>query len=915
MKRPKYQHLQTTAFHAGDLAQLNREYWILRFPARWKAALLKLSERPGQDEPRIPIASLNRTLVALVPDLVCVATYATRGENPIWIVSDVAVPPRSIFPVIAAWARSNGWRSPASLEQALAAMSADDLQWERLEADYAAALQRIGSADAQAREQANLLVFRLLPHEIAARLSRPGLVCDHGGHQTSAFRRCPTSDGAEIMSWPPHRPADRPFSFTVRLSAQTLPLEGGLRLYAHLGVRRWAHRAPVLDTRTYNSVYINPSVPWIKGVSYSPSFQRASLRLRIEGDGESTVRRAIWSDAFASILQELNATGHVTFPETIRADPRALLELTAGGAGLVFREGMYSFPGKPPGRHPVSPGLALIDRPRILEWLAAETAPALRLSDPLPRSGICVLPGVHAPASAKTPDDESSAKLRAAIREAVGSPRLRIEIYYDTQLTLDHALSALQDQLGVKFGIGDAKPPVSARADVRTPQLDIALWIQPVGALASDLEPNPRLKKLVERLHQAVQARAERIQAALPGIEPGEATIALVEIGGKDHYKGRRREKDPKFAIRHGFNLAGRLTQFLQPASGNEPGSDDPGSLDDEAKGARPKADPETERLNSTWQDLWRQLGARGTPIPPPEHGMPAPRFLAFYVVRQNQTRAWGTTRQVPLAVLMNHDGTNIQVRAPGIGGWLPLHQALLAVGRAHVMGGQIRTPKQVTDFFYEILTQDLDTSQPLLLLTAAQNTRPGWQFLNNSQFAADSITFGNREPLPIASLPGLRHVRVRTDQSNETPEGYGVRDDEKGHAGAIWQVSDRIWFSTADKPPTARQAVRYSSMVEPVEKQDGGIRPPRPSAQVWNHQLIELAVGAIQEGDDAEAWAAIAHDLRWAAPHHSSPTIYPWPLHLAQLIGEYIVPIKMIEEIENESAPETSADSDQAGL
>jgi len=387
-----------------------------------------------------------------------------------------------------------------------------------------------------------------------------------------------------------------------------------------------------------------------------------------------------------------------------------------------------------------------------------------------------------------------------------------------------------------------------------------------------------------------------------------------VEIGGKDNYKGRRREKDPKFALRHGFNLAGRLTQFLQPPSEEEPDSEDADAGVDEAQASKPRADPEAERLHSSWQDLWRQLGARSEPIQAPEAGLPATRFLAFHVVRQNQTRTWGTTRQVPLAVLMNHDGTHIQVKAPGIGGWLPLHQALLAIGRAHVMGGQTRTPKQVTDFFHEILTQDLDTSQPLLLLTAAQNTRPGWKFLNNSDLIADALRFGNRAPMPITDFPGLRHVRIRTDQRNETPEGYGVRDIEKGHAGALWHVSDRIWFSTADKPPTARNAVRYSSMVEPVEKPDGSIQPPRPGALVWNHQLIELAVAAIQEGDNVEAWAALTHDLRWAASHYSRPTTHPWPLHLAQLIGEYIVPVKMIEEIQNEADPEASADDDQAG-
>jgi hypothetical protein len=917
MQRPKYEHLQTTAFHIADPAFLNRSYNILRFPAKWKTPLLELAARPDQDTPRIPIKSLNRTLIALIPDIVQVATSATRGQDPIWIVSDRRIPPQAIFPIIAAWVRTHGWRNPALIEQTLAAMSASDLHWEDFPVDYAAQLRLIDSTDQPAREQAKIVVFKLLPHELAARLSRPGLVCDHGGNETSAFRRCPSSssgEGAEIMSWPPHRQVDRPFSFTIHLSAETLPFGSEARIYAHLGVRRWIHRTPSLDTKTYSAVYLNPSVPWIKGgVAYSPSFQRASLRLWVEGDGQATVRRAVWSDAFSRVLQEVNASDHIAFPESIRTEPRALLDREQGGAGLVYREGMYSFPGRPPGKHPASPGLALIDRPRLLDWVATHTAPALRLTEPLPRSPISVLPDLRETASRRDLDEHAGEALRTAIRVAVNQPRLRIEVYYDTQRTLDYALATLQEQLAVKFELGNATAtgPVHVHTAVRTPQLDITLRIQPVGALGSDLETNTRIRRAVERLQQAVERRAAEIQEQLPRVEPDEVAVALVEIAGKDKYRGRRRQKDPKFAIRHGFNLAGRLTQFLQPAAEEETGHEDFEPLDGRGDG-RPSSDPEAERLHSSWQDLWRQLGARRSPIPAPKGGLPPTRFLAFYVVRQNQTRTWGATRQVPIAVLMNHAGEDIQVKAPGLGDWLPLHQALLAVGRAHIMGGQTRTPQQITDFFYEILTQELDTSQPLLLLTLAQNNRPGWKFLNNGELIADTLQFGKHAPQAITDFPELRHVRVRTDQRNETPEGYAIRLPEKGHAGALWQVADRIWFSTADKPASARNALRYSSMVEPIEKPDGTIQPPRPGARVWNHQLVELAVAGLQAGDDpgGEAWAALVHDLRWAAPHHTQPTVLPWPLHLAPLIGEYIVPIKLIEEVEateNEDDAETA--------
>lgn len=84
--------------------------------------------------------------------------------------------------------------------------------------------------------------------------------------------------------------------------------------------------------------------------------------------------------------------------------------------------------------------------------------------------------------------------------------------------------------------------------DVRTPELDITLAVQPVGALGADFKPNRRLRSTIQRLHQAVQYRGDQVQHALP-----VPAVALVEIAGKVKYKGANSEKDPKFAIRHGF--------------------------------------------------------------------------------------------------------------------------------------------------------------------------------------------------------------------------------------------------------------------------------------------------------------------------------------------------------------------------
>src|ERR1700683_3487378 len=126
----KYPGLQTASFEPVDLASLNGTYWLMRFPAKWKPGLLALAQRPGSDWASIPINSLNRVMTALVPDIVHVARYATRGEDPVWLFSGAPVARGAIFAITAAWVRAFGWSNPASRERALEAMSLADLQWE-----------------------------------------------------------------------------------------------------------------------------------------------------------------------------------------------------------------------------------------------------------------------------------------------------------------------------------------------------------------------------------------------------------------------------------------------------------------------------------------------------------------------------------------------------------------------------------------------------------------------------------------------------------------------------------------------------------------------------------------------------------------------------------------------------------------
>ena len=63
----------------------------------------------------------------------------------------------------------------------------------------------------------------------------------------------------------------------------------------------------------------------------------------------------------------------------------------------------------------------------------------------------------------------------------------------------------------------------------------------------------------------------------------------------------------------------------------------------------------------------------------------------------------------------------------------------------------------------------------------------------------------------------------------------------------------------------------------------------------------MEYTVAAIQEGDEPEDWAALTHQLRWAAPHYDHATALPWPLMVARKLAEYVMPVQLLEEIAEE--------------
>ncbi|GAA0360214.1 DUF3962 domain-containing protein [Actinoallomurus spadix] len=844
---PRYDELAVTALRLNPAAPIERDYYLMRFPGRWKEPLRRLAKaRRGGDVASIPIASLNNAITALVPDCVVTLTYAGRSDDDQdWLLAYRDVNPAAIFNVVTAWVRAQKG-APEQISSTLSQLHASDLIWTPVRLNLAATDQRAHA-------------MRLLPMEIAATLSRPNAQCPHNSLR---FLRCPSDDGAEIMSWPPERVEDQtPFSVKIGITAQTLPTSNELLIYLSFGVRRWMPVRGKLAFDHGHSVYLAPTVPYLTGLQNSRHFGIAKIKLTKVTDSEGkTSYLPRWDDSLAGVLDQIGCLSRLPDPQQLTDKPLEYLQRHGDAAALVYSTGMLS-------SEKVSAGLSIADREPLMKWVISELAPHLHPAPALPREKTTIYKGLSGISEGTIP---------AGYLGKVVGPRLTVELLTDTDRATQYALDRLATRLGATLPRAEQLDEHESLIDLGP--LTVGIRRLETPTIRADLDRNGR------RLQAAVEDRVDHITQTL-GNAP-HPTVALVEIAHPDAYQGQRRADDPKFAIRHGLACSGRLSQFVTPvADPNRPAR---------VREGKPPSDPNRERFAAAVDDLFRQLGVRPAPLPAPARDtlVRQPALLALWMIRQNKKRIWGVTRQVPVAILIDPTGQYVQVRAPEVS-WQPLHTGLIEIGKRYVHADLNCGPDDVARFIEDALGEAIVAYPDTLLLTHAQNLRSVWGSLANNRIELDTLRIGGSAPRPIAELPGLRHIRVRTEEDGETPECYGVSGDDTGQPKGLWRfLLPRVYGSTTGKPSTHSGALKGVSKIVSAEH-DGKPVAPKPKAQVWNPQFIELLVAGIQEGsgDKPEHWAALAHDLRDAAPYVRNSTVLPWPLHLAAQIEEYLLP------------------------
>ncbi|MBO1346177.1 MAG: DUF3962 domain-containing protein [Hormoscilla sp. GUM202] len=882
---PSYDQLRTLSFRLPEGKPLKPQtFQILKFPEKWKSELRNLQAeitRRPVDKTNVPISSLNKALRALVPDLIYITPNAAKSKVQPWLYSAMPIDIPALYLIFNAWVKTqfDGKASKKQIAALLKKLPKEDLQWE-------ATTVNVGTWTTAANGTAELggnNSFILLPHVLAAKLSQDNISLEFGS-DLLRFRRAPLSigsKGAELVSWPPLDYPDKRgswyWSVVITFTLQTVPFQSFPVLHCDLSLRRWVSRPnSSIPGGEETSVYLLTKVPWLKGLHNSNSFQVAPIGwTRLSGSEQQQDKsqyRLNWGSNLVPLLDRLNLQQPFPTPEAIVADPTSALNLNASpNEAVVFRNGI-----KP--EHRVDAGFSPADRRLLAEQIAELIAPEWEFVEAPQRVKFHVdsIPKLELPGLPKDGEELEEAKMetlketqsdiRGAISEAVSDRRLTIEIWYQRETTRDTLIKSVSHCLGI---------PASASFPYKFPDLEFTLNIQaqPLGALGDELQLNSDLKNKKDIRRQAIIQRGKEIAEKVPNAS--SVTVALIEIAGKENFKS---DRDPYNALRRGFAIAGRNTQFISTDNPNLSHSSITGFL-----------------------DLLRQLGVQ---VGPPKIVLKKDRkkntlalklpeglnYVGLWLIKQNApTSADGTTQRVPVMVYMASNTTEIKAIAPGFDNWLPYREALLKIAREGVDG-----KGQAMSFIEQKLKGDVLPLGDTLLLCHAQNLRSTWSWLNNGQIATETVAFGNNgSSLEINRLKGLRILRLRDSQSHETPEWYAQNPDQEkqGFAEGVFQMGDRVFASTGKKP------VQFSNLS--VNQSKAGDKKS-PNTYYPNPGLVEITVACLQTGDEVFPWAALTHELRHIALQYNEYLKLPLPLHLAKQIEEYVLLMEN-EEIEDE--------------
>lgn len=376
-----------------------------------------------------------------------------------------------------------------------------------------------------------------------------------------------------------------------------------------------------------------------------------------------------------------------------------------------------------------------------------------------------------------------------------------------------------------------------------------------------------------------------------------KVTACIVLLPGKDKFM----QNDPKDAIRCGFALKNRLTQFIVPWDREE--IDCSNVLeeiknDEETKKNEEKNEKTISTIVSAIEDLCRQLGyvrAFDSKVIDNTEALAHTTVIGMYVITQVNT-LYGKAKYLPFCVELDYVSGKVFVECDAF------QQIRVSYREAQLELARLSLDKdfekKCDSASKSILKQKMimwkhiyKNKNLLVLIEANGNTRSLCYGITDSEiqkynylepYCPEEIEVGTKEKSYRLNLNNSKVRFVRIRQNGEVPDYYTDLSQKKGYSATsgVFQYQKDYW-SVASRPNNKD----YNASLKET-------RYTKPYQDFKKRHMIEIYPIQLQKGDNPDEWVIFTESLREGAIQYDEATNLPLPLHMAEKLQEYILMI-----------------------
>lgn len=934
----KFDYLKLCTYNIKPKQEIIANYWTTLFPSHWKDIFNPLQPPSKNGYVSLPIQSLNN-LIQTYTEVIHINPVGKNFYSQPWLYCNNPINNNILIALVSDWILGAFKKaSDEDKQKAIAALNSNDIEWT----EQTFNLSQWEQEDNGTAKYDYLAAF-LFPDYLVNKLTGKTLnIKTRDSEKKLTFYRTvkPNAEGTELISEPleyiPPKTKKKQvylYSIVISFSIQTNAWVEYPLINCDFGVRIWLSNQKNKLKIDYNSsVYLKINSPWIKDRQNTcftvTKINTYSEKVQVNNE-EKTVWHNCWTSRLSSTLQK---TGLIQLPENaedVANDPLKFREKFL----IVFRNGI-----KPDSK--INPGLTPGDRNALLNSISQELTElelfprVQRVSYTLSKSKknpilelLAVINNLEKIENKGTSKADKLNKIYSDIQQQIfklAKNNFAIEIIYFYILSLINNDSDIEkNKSNIAENIAEIEPnepkllqQISQLIKTRLgkQKIQVRIWYQEESArdriiyylskfidsslfeITSEFLDELRTPLPIEKRKQAIRAIQVKAEELAEKIKVTKRpAIAYVELQGAASFNPSY--KDVKPALRWGHARLGWKSQFLLPKTETN------NNVEHRTKAAvldglrQLLLLPPTSDSTFTLEDKDNKTKE--------EYNFNNFHYVALWVIQRNKTNNGNLknkTEYLPLFIYTPAQLTlasDVKIFAPGLKTWCSYSDIfeLLATGKAYGYENKddFKGRDKVTDFINQTISIQilpLAKNNNVIFFAHRQNSRRFWSYLSNKNITKDEIKLNQTDTaIKLKEYPGLRIIGLRDRERDETPQYFAENQpgDTIGYSKGLWQVTDRIFHSTAQTSDTQKFNRHLSKLTTWINSKNK-TQPLSPTTITPMPNILEITVACCQSEDKPWALAALTHEMRYNCINYDGALSLPAIMHLIKQVEEYSI-------------------------